>query len=209
MVATPRDRLLRAAAALLPRRGLAGLTVEDLLQKAGVSRRTFYLHFANLEEVVDTLFEVAIESVMTAVRTAAAAAPSDPSGRLEASLSAYLDLQRRFGPLAALLQSEAIAPMSRLAARREQLLDWMSERIRSGALEAGRAPLEPLLVRAALLAVEGICIEVHRSKAPKDARFAAARSAALTLLQRVFELDEPRRRTAPPPAARPRPRPPR
>ncbi|WP_036319464.1 TetR/AcrR family transcriptional regulator [Microbacterium indicum] len=47
-----RRRLVDAARTLTTERGLAGFTIEEACEKAGVSRRTFFNHFAQKEDAV-------------------------------------------------------------------------------------------------------------------------------------------------------------
>ncbi len=47
------ERILKGAAKAFGESGLKATTVQDILNAAGVSRRTFYLHFRNIEAVLD------------------------------------------------------------------------------------------------------------------------------------------------------------
>ena len=51
-----RDSVLDAALKLFSERGYLGVRVEDIAQEAGVSRATFYKHFAEREQVLAELF---------------------------------------------------------------------------------------------------------------------------------------------------------
>lgn len=52
-----RDRVLDTALRLFNERGYLGVRVEDIAQQAGVSRATFYKHFAEREQILAELFE--------------------------------------------------------------------------------------------------------------------------------------------------------
>lgn len=52
-----RDLVLDAALRLFNEHGYLGVRVEDIAQQAGVSRATFYKHFAEREQVLAELFE--------------------------------------------------------------------------------------------------------------------------------------------------------
>ena len=58
-----RERLLRAAAAEFAERGYAGASSESISRRAGMSKATFYEHFANKEECILALFDRAAETV--------------------------------------------------------------------------------------------------------------------------------------------------
>lgn len=53
-----RDRLAAAAIAEFEERGYAQCKIEDVARRAGVSRATFYVHFASKVEVAEGLWEV-------------------------------------------------------------------------------------------------------------------------------------------------------
>jgi AcrR family transcriptional regulator len=52
-----RTRLLETAAEVIARRGFAGATIGEIVEKANASRATFYLHFKNKEELVSALVD--------------------------------------------------------------------------------------------------------------------------------------------------------
>ncbi|HSO04373.1 MAG TPA: helix-turn-helix domain-containing protein, partial [Candidatus Limnocylindrales bacterium] len=52
-----RDLVLDTALRLFNEHGYLGVRVEDIAQQAGVSRATFYKHFAEREQVLAELFE--------------------------------------------------------------------------------------------------------------------------------------------------------
>jgi len=51
-----RDAILDAALELFAERGYIGVRVEDIAREAGVSRATFYKHFAERDEILEHLF---------------------------------------------------------------------------------------------------------------------------------------------------------
>ena len=58
-----RQRLLQAAAFEFAERGYAGASSESISKRAGMSKATFYEHFANKEECILALFDRAAEVV--------------------------------------------------------------------------------------------------------------------------------------------------
>ena len=54
-----RRRLFEAAATVFARRGFADATAEAISREAGMSKATFYEHFANKEECILALFDEA------------------------------------------------------------------------------------------------------------------------------------------------------
>src|SRR5438067_2559079 len=80
-----RRRLFEAAAAVFARSGYAEASAEAISREAGMSKATFYEHFANKEECILALFDAAAEEVLRAMADAARAAGSDPTARLRAA----------------------------------------------------------------------------------------------------------------------------
>src|ERR1043166_7959713 len=81
---TQRQRLLEAAASVFARSGYAEASAEAISREAGMSKATFYEHFANKEECILGLFDAAGESVIGAMAESARSAPEDPEARLRA-----------------------------------------------------------------------------------------------------------------------------
>jgi AcrR family transcriptional regulator len=58
-----RERLLRAAALEFAELGYAGASSESISRRAGMSKATFYEHFANKEECMLALFDLGAQLV--------------------------------------------------------------------------------------------------------------------------------------------------
>ena len=65
-----RERLLDAAAIEFARRGYGGASSESISRQAGMSKATFYEHFANKEECILGLMDEAASEVMTTMAAA-------------------------------------------------------------------------------------------------------------------------------------------
>src|SRR6185295_6582098 len=70
-----RRRLSEAAAKVFAQRGFADATAEAISREAGMSKATFYEHFANKEEVILALFDSAADAVLQRMAEAARDAP--------------------------------------------------------------------------------------------------------------------------------------
>lgn len=81
--AETREAIIGAALRLFDERGYIGVRVEDIAREAGVSRATFYKHFAEREEILGELFELLLDG------TSAIEEPS-PGGDLEAEVVSIL-----------------------------------------------------------------------------------------------------------------------
>jgi len=153
-----------------------------------VSRRTFYQWFANTEEVLEGLYDLATNTLVNSVR-AAAGSRTDPRAGLDAAVSTYLESQRGVGPLAALLHAEAMRPDSRLAARRDATIDAFIGLYDAGLQRDQGRHVDPLILRALVLAAEGITVYLHRQGEFTDATIARARRVLLAMIERVLAPD--------------------
>jgi AcrR family transcriptional regulator len=118
-----RERLLRAAAREFADRGYAGTSSESISRRAGMSKATFYEHFANKEECMLALFDLGAELVQAAMAKAARNAPDgDARARLRAGTRAFLGALAEHPDFAQTLLVEIIGAGPRAAQRRDQIL---------------------------------------------------------------------------------------
>ena len=89
MFLTQVDRMLAAVIEAVAEKGFAEMTVADVVARAGVSRRTFYEHFADKLDCFLAAYQSRSDELHQVVEEAVAAAA--PSDRLRAGLSAYLE----------------------------------------------------------------------------------------------------------------------
>lgn len=84
-----RRRLLEGMASAVAIKGYPAVTIADIVREAGVSRRTFYEHFASRSDCLIALYEAASERALAVLRSAL-----DPGHswqqQLEPVLAAYL-----------------------------------------------------------------------------------------------------------------------
>ena len=88
---TQRGRLLLAMAEAAAEKGYAQTTVADVLTRAGVSRETFYEHFANKEACFLAAYEASVGAIAGLLGERASAGGGDARERLGRLLTAYLD----------------------------------------------------------------------------------------------------------------------
>lgn len=117
-----RERLLEAAGAVFARLGYAEATAEAISREAGMSKATFYEHYANKEEAILALFDAASDTVLGHMATAAAASGDDPAARMRAGLRAFLDAVAANPDPAQTLLVEIIGAGPRAAERRDAIL---------------------------------------------------------------------------------------
>ncbi|MCP2256389.1 transcriptional regulator, TetR family [Streptoalloteichus tenebrarius] len=85
-----RSELLDAAESLVLRNGVDSFTVDDVTVGAGVAKGTFYLHFANKNELITALRERYVERFVARQREAARTA-EDGVARVEQWMLAGID----------------------------------------------------------------------------------------------------------------------
>ncbi|HEY1566717.1 MAG TPA: helix-turn-helix domain-containing protein, partial [Solirubrobacteraceae bacterium] len=123
-----RERLLRAAAREFAERGYAGVSSESISRRAGMSKATFYEHFANKEECMLALFDMGAELVQVAMAEAARNAPvGDARERLRAGTRAFLGALAEHPEFAQTLLVEIIGAGPRAAQRRDQILQAFAD----------------------------------------------------------------------------------
>jgi AcrR family transcriptional regulator len=119
---TQRQRLLDAAAAVFARTGFAEASAEAVSREAGMSKATFYEHFANKEECILALFDRSAEAVIAAMAESAREVGEDPKRRVRAGTAAFLEAVAEHPEHAQTLLVEIIGAGPRAAERRDSIL---------------------------------------------------------------------------------------
>jgi AcrR family transcriptional regulator len=123
-----RERLFRAAAAEFAERGYAGASSESISRRAGMSKATFYEHFANKEECIIALFDRAAATVAGGMANAArGTGRGDPLERMRAGTRAFLTSLARYPDYAQTLLVEIIGAGPRAAHRRDQVMQSFAD----------------------------------------------------------------------------------
>jgi AcrR family transcriptional regulator len=85
-----RERLFEAAAHVFATTGYADASAESISRAAGMSKATFYEHFANKEECIVALFDRAYQVLIGRMLEATQAAGDDPVARMREGMRAFL-----------------------------------------------------------------------------------------------------------------------
>jgi len=127
-VGVQRHRLLEAAAAVFAERGYAEGSAEAISRAAGMSKATFYEHFANKEECILVLFDEAATELMRAMAAAGETGPfATFEERVEAGARAFLQTLSEYPESAQTLLVEIIGAGPRAAARRDAILQAFAD----------------------------------------------------------------------------------
>ena len=122
-----RARLLRAAALEFAEHGYAGTGSDSISRRAGMSKATFYEHFANKEECILALFDLAVRTVQEAMAQAAREAPSDARERMRAGTRAFLAALSDHPEFAQTLLVEIIGAGPQAALHRDAILQGFAQ----------------------------------------------------------------------------------
>ncbi|MBA2346818.1 MAG: TetR/AcrR family transcriptional regulator [Solirubrobacterales bacterium] len=128
-VETQRARLFTAAAAVFARVGYADASAEAVSREAGMSKATFYEHFANKEECILALFDRAAEYVMAEMTAAVGARDevTDYALALRRSLGAFLEILAEHPDQAQTLLVQIIGAGPRALERRDAVMDLFGQ----------------------------------------------------------------------------------
>src|SRR3954470_19880206 len=124
-----RERLLEAAAEVFAERGYAEASAEAISRAAGMSKATFYEHFANKEDAILALFDEATRVIMGRVGEATGSAPADPQARVRAGLRAFVDALSDYPAASQTLLVEIIGAGPRAMERRDAILEGFAKLI--------------------------------------------------------------------------------
>lgn len=145
-----RRRLLAGVAGALSEHGYAGMNVEHVVERAGVSRVTFYENFENKRDCVLVAHEEAF-SRLTGELFRACAGESEWSAKVTAAVGVAIEFATRTPAEARLLALEALAPEPDLAARVLASHDYLAGLLRSGREQCPGAASLPDLTERALI----------------------------------------------------------
>jgi AcrR family transcriptional regulator len=192
VLASQRGRMLKAMADLVAEQGYASTTVADVIARAGVSRRTFYEHFADKRDCFFCAWDTSVRVLVDDIVQAAGSA-RDWRERLEAGLDVYLHSLVREPGIARSLTVDALAAGPGAVERRREVHDRFVGLLRVLLAEAhGVSPVtlgaaEPLLVAVVGGLNELAAREVEQGRTASLERL---KPAMLALCLSVFEAPE-------------------
>ena len=138
-----RARMLEGMATAVGDKGYARVSVADVIERAGVSRKTFYEHFANKEECFLVAYDTEADALLAAIGEAiAASAPDWLAGGL-AGTRRYLEELAARPTFARTFLVEVLAAGPAALARRADVHRRFADHLRS-VLDAARRDLPEL-----------------------------------------------------------------
>jgi AcrR family transcriptional regulator len=142
-----RSRVAEAAMAVFTEKGFEDTTVADLLEAAGIARRTFYRHFSSKDDVLLELYEIVTRALMVEMAEATMTASDPWSGALH-GLDTYLAFHLNNRKLLLAILTESRRESSPLYAPRQRSRQALVAQLTSVlSLRSGRA-YDPLVSEA-------------------------------------------------------------
>jgi len=184
------SRLLQGMAEVVQQKAYTTITIADIVQRAGVSKRSFYEHFDSKEACFLALYRAASASALRTLREALV--PDQPwQNQVEQGFQAYFShLAAGAGLLRALFIDIHYLGESGAQARRDvmqALAAFMLDTVNNLPNDAkARAPLSPELAMAAVGGInEWLLVAIETDQVAKLADLAGAASHLVHLLMQV------------------------
>lgn len=160
VLASQRGRMLDAIASVVAAKGYAAATVTDVVGRAGVSRKTFYEHFADKEACFMAAWEAGVQMIFDAVYESQRGVAHEVD-RMRLGLRAYLRTLASEPDFARAFLIEVVAAGPAAEARRAQVHERFAELIATQHALARRArPDLPEVPRAICRAAVGAVNEL-------------------------------------------------
>lgn len=149
-------------------RGVEETTVQDLLDAANVSRRTFYKYFKNKVDVLESIYEIAAGLLMTRFR-AAKKESATLSDFVVSCVELFFDYHSNLGPLIRMMTEEALRAESPLAPHRIALQEQMVKLFDDRYFEEEGVRLDPKVYYSLIWMMESASINIlTNTAATKD-----------------------------------------
>lgn len=169
-----RDRLILGVATALAEHGYGGLSVEHVIVAAGVSRTTFYNHFANKEEAVLAAHDLIFERFLGLITRACNAGHRWPE-KVKAAIGAALEFAAAEPEQAQLLTLDALAANVEIARRVLDSSDHLTALLSAGRRHSARAQraqdlpdlTEKALIGAISATVSGLLMSGESGRLPE------------------------------------------
>jgi AcrR family transcriptional regulator len=125
--ASQRGRMLTACFQVVAEKGYSRFTVADVIAAAGVSRETFYEHFADKEDCFLAAYELSVEAVLGAMRQSDPGEELEPLDRYDRMMGGYLELMASSDGYARVFLVDVYAAGERAVQRRREVMDRFAE----------------------------------------------------------------------------------
>ena len=156
--------VVTAAMKVFARRGYAHARVEDILEEAGIARRTFYRYFTNKDDVLVSLHDVATTDLLRRINDAPGA---DPASLMDI-LDRYLDFHVENAAVCRLVMPLLAGDDSPVAPARRRVRAQLLRLLVQYAEARGIAPLDGFTYVAVVAALQGVAMELLESSSTSE-----------------------------------------
>lgn len=202
VVENQRQRLFSGVGQALSEHGYIRLTVEQVIEAAGVSRTTFYQHFDNKRDAVLSAHEAAFERFLVSV-VRACNSESDWSLKVRAAIWDALDFAAAEPGQAQLLVLDAIAADAEVARRVLASNDHLAALLSAGRRQSAQAAALPELTEKALIGALTAIVGGRLMNGDVESLPGLAPQLIELVLMPYVGAEEARRVAAEPPPGRP------
>lgn len=167
-------------------RGVEPVTVQDLLDAANISRRTFYKHFKNKIDVLESLYKLSIDLMVMRYKAdvgRASTVEEAAQHMVDVAFAYHKDLS----PVIRMMQEESIRQGSPLAPHRAMGMQMVVALINDELLRIAGVRLDPLAIHALMWGVESMSVELLRFGQPEDRLIFHSRQVAEDMVVATFE----------------------
>ena len=186
--AQQREALLDAATTVFAQSGFAHASVESIVKRARMSRRTFYEHFKDLRDVLHRVHDRAANLAFAFI-SAQLQATADPLDRIRVGIHAYLGAIAANREAARVVFREARSAGPEYEPRREResqrytnlLLDALKDAHRAGQIPV---PPDETIAYALTTGIEGVALRYILRK--EEEKAAQAAPALVAMAFRAF-----------------------
>lgn len=152
-------RVIEAAAKCMSERGVEETSVQYIIERAGIARRSFYRYFPDKLAVMDAMLDRSLEHLLVVSKAEMLLEERGPD-RIKKAFDVYLRYARSSGRLVALLSSESQRSDSPLMATRLRRIEQLESLYIGAYEEAEGRSLERLLARSLILLLETLTLHV-------------------------------------------------
>ena len=166
-------------------RGIADVTVQDILDAAGVSRRTFYKYFRNKIDVLESLYKLSVDVMVLRYKAdmGQTVSVSELAARFVQVFFAY---HRDLAPVIRMMQEESGRLGSPLAPHREEAMAFIATMLNEELVRICGKRIDPLMIRALMWAMESASIEFLRHGTPAAEHIAHGQQVMSVIVDASF-----------------------
>ncbi len=152
-------RVIKAAAECFAERGIEDTSVQYIIERAGIARRTFYRYFPDKLSVMDAMLDRSLKHLLAVSRKEMVALESGVE-RIRKAFDVYLHYARSEGRLVALLSGESQRSDSPLMETRLRRIGQLESLYVEAFEQVEGRPLDRFLARSLILLLETLTLHV-------------------------------------------------